>query len=233
MRELLESLTPHLPVASFVSETILRLVLAAFLGGVIGLERELAGKPAGLRTNMFICFGAALYTVLSFRYSQGTLDHNRIAAQIIPGIGFIGAGSILRDKGSVQGLTTAATLFVVASIGMAAGGGEFILATFSTMLILLGLEVLGRIESNFSIKPILMSYEVIGADAEKLFSDVNTVMEEEHQMMQTVEMGGMDGRHRVVFTVDATRRQHKSLMAKLEKCVNLTSATMRRGPDHE
>src|SRR5258706_15379707 len=222
--EFVRNMSSTVPAAA-----LFRLLLAVLLGGAIGLERELKRKPAGLRTNMFICFGSAMFTILSNELAAewGIGDHNRIAAQIIPGIGFIGAGSILRDKGSVQGLTTAATLFVVASIGMAAGGGEFILATFSTMLILLGLEVLGRIESNFSIKPILMSYEVVGADAEKLFSDVNTVMEEEHQMMQTVEMGGMDGRHRVVFTVDATRRQHKSLMAKLEKCVNLTSATMR------
>ncbi len=233
MTELMHSLTPHLPVADFVSETILRLILAAFLGGVIGLERELARKPAGLRTNLFICFGAALYTILSFRFSEGTPDHNRITAQIIPGIGFIGAGSILRDKGNVVGLTTAATLFVVASIGMAAGGGEYLLATFATMLILVGLETLGRIENNFSIKPVVMSYEVTGVDAEKVFTDVNVVLEGEHQIMQTVEMGGTDGRHRIVFTVEATRRQHKSLMAKLEKCANLSSAMMRRGPEHE
>jgi putative Mg2+ transporter-C (MgtC) family protein len=229
----MHTLTPHLPVAAFVSETILRLILSALLGGIIGLERELAGKPAGLRTNMFICFGAALYTVLSFRFSEGTLDHNRISAQIIPGIGFIGAGSILRDKGSVVGLTTAATLFVVASIGMAAGGGEYILATFATMLILVGLEALGRIESSFSIKPFVMSYEVIGTDAEKMLSDINSVMEGEHQIMQTIDMGGVDGRHRVVFTVEATRRQHKALMAKMENCVSVASASMKRGPEHE
>src|SRR5579864_1670229 len=115
MSNALHALTPHM--AEMLSSTLLRLVLAAFLGGAIGLERELSHKPAGLRTNMFICFGAAFYTILSVELAGEFLgDHTRIAAQIIPGIGFIGAGSILhaRDK-LVTGLTTAATIFVVAS----------------------------------------------------------------------------------------------------------------------
>src|SRR3989475_8713663 len=96
-----------------LSTTILRLTVAAILGGIIGLERQLKHKPAGLRTNMFICFGSALFTVLSGQLA-GSLggDHTRIAAQIIPGIGFIGAGSILHARGSTMGLTDAATVFV-------------------------------------------------------------------------------------------------------------------------
>ena len=98
-----------------LSSTIVRLVIAAILGGIIGLERQLRNKPAGLRTNMFICFGSAMFTIMSDQLASGYGgDHTRVAAQIIPGIGFIGAGSILHAKGSVTGLTTAATLFVVA-----------------------------------------------------------------------------------------------------------------------
>ena len=105
---------------SFIASTNLaRLLLAAILGGRIGLERQLRHKPAGLRTNIFICLGSAMFTLLSGELA-GTVggDHTRIAAQIIPGIGFIGAGSILHSRGSVVGLTTAATIFVVASVGM-------------------------------------------------------------------------------------------------------------------
>src|SRR5678815_3492562 len=98
-----ENVTPHMPLAGFVSETLLRLILAAILGGMIGLERELKHKPAGLRTNMFICFGAAMFTVLSFKFANGTSDPTRIASNIIPGIGFIGAGSILHSRGAVSG----------------------------------------------------------------------------------------------------------------------------------
>src|SRR5947209_4630422 len=120
-----------------LSSTLVRLVLAAFLGGAIGLEREFSHKPAGLRTNMFICFGAAMFTVLSGELAGAyTGDHTRIAAQIIPGIGFIGAGSILHARsGIVSGLSTAATIFVVASIGMACGGGMYLVAVFATILL--------------------------------------------------------------------------------------------------
>src|ERR1700680_683238 len=124
--------------SGFVATSLTRLVLAAILGGVIGLERELRHRPAGLRTNMFICFGAALFTVLSDALAVEHLgDHTRIAAQIIPGIGFIGAGSILHTRGFTTGLTTASTLFVVASVGMAAGGGLYLTAVFATALVLL------------------------------------------------------------------------------------------------
>jgi len=120
-----------------LSSTLARLLLAAILGGIIGLERQLRHKPAGLRTNMFICFGSAMFTVLSRQLAGTPADSARIAAQIITGIGFIGAGSILHTRGSVTGLTTAATLFVVAGVGMAAGGGLYLTACFDTVMILI------------------------------------------------------------------------------------------------
>src|SRR5258708_30581276 len=112
---------------------LLRLVLAAILGGTIGLEREIKHRPAGLRTNLFICLGAAMFALLSDALAVEHIgDHTRIAAQIIPGIGFIGAGSILHSRGNlVTGITSAATLFVVASIGMAVCGGRYVTAVFS------------------------------------------------------------------------------------------------------
>jgi putative Mg2+ transporter-C (MgtC) family protein len=129
-----------------------RLVLAAVLGGLVGLERELSGKPAGLRTNMLICVGAALLTDLSVRFPGFTTndlvraDPARIAAQIVSGIGFLGAGTIIQARGSVTGLTTAATLWVVAAIGMAAGSGFHVEATGSTVLVLITLVPLGWLE---------------------------------------------------------------------------------------
>src|SRR6476659_5572250 len=133
---------------------IAKLCLAALLGGAIGLERESKHRPAGLRTNLFICLGAAMFTLLSDRLAlEHTGDHTRIAAQIIPGIGFIGAGSILHSRGDlVSGITTAATIFVVASVGMAVGGGRYLLAVFATILILLVLLLLGIIERALNLK---------------------------------------------------------------------------------
>lgn len=114
-------------MSTVVGLSMVRLVLASILGGAIGLERESKHRPAGLRTNMFICFGSALFTILSNQLAREYPgDHTRIAAQIIAGIGFIGAGSILHARaGLISGLTTASTLFVVASIGMAVGGGLY------------------------------------------------------------------------------------------------------------
>src|SRR3974390_704787 len=110
-------------VATVVPTAIIRLVIAAILGGAIGLERQLRHKPAGLRTNLFICFGPPMYTSLSYLLAGGHGgDHPRVAAQIIPGIGFIGAGSILHSRGSVVGLTTAPPLFLVSPVALAAGG---------------------------------------------------------------------------------------------------------------
>src|SRR5436853_2645639 len=159
-----------------LSTTILRLTVAAILGGIIGLERQLKHKPAGLRTNMFICFGSALFTVLSGQLAGGLGgDHTRVAAQIIPGIGFIGAGSILHARGSVVGLTTAATLFVVASVGMATGGGLYVTAIFATIVILIALALLGKLERKFGMRSMLVTYEVTGLSAETVLVEANRV----------------------------------------------------------
>ena len=142
-----------------------RLVLAAVLGGVIGLEREIRRKSAGLRTNMFICIGSALFTILSDQLASkyGIGDHTRIAAQIISGIGFLGAGAIIRERGTVVGLTTAATIFSVASIGMAVGGGLYVVAIFACLLILVLLVVVGWLENFFSLKTRRMVFRVTTA----------------------------------------------------------------------
>jgi putative Mg2+ transporter-C (MgtC) family protein len=129
-------------------EVTLRLVLAAGLGGAVGLERELREREAGLRTHLLVSVGAAVFTLVSaygfgdFRYGarEGiTLDPTRIAAQIVTGIGFLGAGAIIRQGLSVRGLTTAATLWVVAAIGMASGAGYYSVAVIGTALVLFSL----------------------------------------------------------------------------------------------
>lgn len=219
-----ENVTPHMPLAGFVSETLLRLILAAILGGLIGIERELKHKPAGLRTNMFICFGAAMYTILSFRFSGATPD--RIAANIIPGIGFIGAGSILHSRGSVSGLTTAATIFVVASIGMAAGGGEYLPAIFATVVILIALNLLGWFERRFNLKSSLMGYSINAKSVEPALNSLNRILDGHKLLMKTVQVGGTEGNHRIHFTVEAKHRDHMKLMDEFQHCVDLDRVEM-------
>ncbi|HWZ46156.1 MAG TPA: MgtC/SapB family protein [Candidatus Saccharimonadales bacterium] len=210
---------PHVSLSDLLSKTVMRLILSAFLGGIIGLERELKRRPAGLRTNMFICFGAAMFTILSEELA-GTLggDHTRIAAQIIPGIGFIGAGSILHSKGSVTGLTTAATLFVVASIGMACGGGLYLPAIFATLLIFLTLEVLGWFERRLNLKPVSMRYVMDAAGAtDQLIDEVKAVLAGFNLEERGLRVGKTGGRQKLFFSVDGTRRQHTALMGEFRQ----------------
>src|SRR6201994_1890695 len=138
-----------------------RLLLAAFLGGVIGIDREYHHKPSGLRTNLLICFGAALFTFLSAVVAgEGSTNKGQIASNIVQGIGFLGAGLILRNRDRVSGLTSAATVFAVASIGMACGAGLYVPATLATATVLIVLEGVGVIEKRFNLKLYLRIYEV-------------------------------------------------------------------------
>jgi putative Mg2+ transporter-C (MgtC) family protein len=117
-----------------------RLLLAAVLGGVIGFQRERAGKPAGLRTHMLICIGSTLFTLVGiFAFSGGTADPLRVAAGVVSGIGFLGAGAIIfrSSDGYIAGLTTAATIWAVAGIGMAVGAGLYLAAAVATAIILI------------------------------------------------------------------------------------------------
>jgi putative Mg2+ transporter-C (MgtC) family protein len=195
----------HQHMATFISQTLIRLLVAGFLGGIIGLERELKHRPAGLRTNLCICFGAAMFTILSSALAGTPADSARIAAQIIPGIGFIGAGSILHQRTSVQGLTTAATIFVVASIGMAAGGGLMLSAVSATVLLLFSLVVLGKFEGRWEKRPQTVQYELEGPDFDELLSITNAALSAESLTMRSVQIIHTDGNAKIIFTIDAAK----------------------------
>ncbi len=118
-------------------DDVISIILAAFLGAAVGLERELSGKSAGLRTNLLICLGAAIFTIISKRMVDVTEGSTtRIAAQIVTGVGFLGAGAVIQDRRGVHGLTTAATIWLVASIGMACGAGFHKLAAIATLIVI-------------------------------------------------------------------------------------------------
>ena len=165
-------------------ELLARLALATLLGGVIGWEREASGKPAGLRTNILICVGAALLTDLSIKFSGlasetgPEWDPSRIAAQIVSGIGFLGAGTIMQAKGTVTGLTTAATLWVVAAIGMTAGAGAYIEATGTTLLVLVILWPLGWVEDRIEAGRRGRGLRVILTEGSGKVEEIQTMFEE-------------------------------------------------------
>jgi putative Mg2+ transporter-C (MgtC) family protein len=216
-----------------LSSTLARLLLAAVLGGIIGLERQLRHRPAGLRTNMFICFGSAMFTVLSKQLAGVESDSARIAAQIIPGIGFIGAGSILHARASVQGLTTAATLFVVAGVGMAAGGGLYLIACSATVIILIALVVLGRMEAVFALKAFVTTYEVTGRNVDGMLREVNRLLDSEQLTMHSVHIANADPDFRMVFSVDSEHEQQSVFSIRLHESTAFASVMSLGSTEHE
>jgi putative Mg2+ transporter-C (MgtC) family protein len=138
-------ITPQWPVAVQL-ELIARLALSLGLGAVVGFERERSRQAAGFRTHILVAMGAALFTIVSaYGFEGEVVDPTRIAAQIVTGIGFIGAGAVLHHRGSIRGLTTAASLWAVAAVGMAAGAGMYVMALAGTGLILGTLWILDRV----------------------------------------------------------------------------------------
>lgn len=129
---------------------IFSIVLAVVLGAAIGVEREFSGKAAGLRTNILICLGAAAFTIISKRMAGEADSLTRIAAQVVTGVGFLGAGAIIQDRGGVHGLTTAATIWFVASLGVACGAALYKLALIMTLLAVFVLIGLRQVQKSLS-----------------------------------------------------------------------------------
>jgi putative Mg2+ transporter-C (MgtC) family protein len=196
---------------------LLRIIFAALLGGLVGLERAIRHKPAGLRTNMFICVGAAIFTLLSDELAAkfGIGDHTRIAAQIIPGIGFLGAGAIMREHGGVIGLTTAATMFVVASIGMAVGGGLYWTAAATCLVVLILLIVVGQLEDVFSLKMRRMVFRLTTQNLEPTMSAANAAFAESKVSVESLQVLRMDQEFVLEFEADVSLHQQKKPAAKI------------------
>ncbi len=195
---------------------VLKLLLAAVLGGLVGLERELRGKPAGLRTNMFICVGSALFTILSTELARaGGADPTRVASQLIPGIGFIGAGSIIRARGSVMGLTTAATIFVMASIGMAVGGGLYGTGIFMAVLILGALSVLGWLERRLRLKTEIHVYRLSGPTVDGILNPLSEAARARNLSLHNLTCRRAGELYEVQFEVDAAPQVHSELLREL------------------
>ena len=186
-----------------------RLILATILGGAIGLERELSGKPAGLRTNILICVGSTLLMEVSQSVAAsgigGPADPGRIAAQVVSGIGFIGAGTILVARGNVIGLTTAATLWVVAAIGLAVGSHAYVEAVGTTALVAVTLVTLGWIEDFLFERRKTVTLDVVtDLDATHL-EDVRAALEELGLKMRALQIEKGDDHYRASYEVSGPR----------------------------
>jgi putative Mg2+ transporter-C (MgtC) family protein len=146
---------------------LLRCGIAALCGGLIGIEREMRNKPAGFRTNILICVGACIYMSIGLLLPDDAVDPTRIAAQVVTGIGFLGAGCIIQSGNDVRGLTSAATIWVVASIGIVAGAGFPVLATIAANIVLMTLVLLRAVEKRIFKSGVTDEYRGSDGDASR------------------------------------------------------------------
>lgn len=200
-------------------EILVRLTFAAAMGAVIGIERVVRRRPAGVRTSLFVCVATALFTILSNELAHrfGDTSGTRIASNIVQGIGFLGAGAILRGPGGVLGMTTAATIFVEAAIGMAAGGGMYAVAGYSTGLVLFGLTVIGWAERFFNLKCRLMVFRFTTSHADSVSTEVQRLMANLKISLQHLRIS-MAGTSSVVeFEADVSHKQQEAILTQLNR----------------
>jgi putative Mg2+ transporter-C (MgtC) family protein len=192
------------------------MLMACAMGAVIGMEREWRHKDLGLRTNMLICMGAALFTMLSAVVAgDNSSNKGQIASNIVQGIGFLGAGLILHTRSRTLGLTSAATAWVVAAIGMACGAGLYVEAAIATAIVFCSLRFIGVLEGRAQWKRFPMLYEVRGNDEASMFAEILKVLDREHLRLVIVERDKLGTQARVTFTVSASSVRHKALLNEL------------------
>jgi putative Mg2+ transporter-C (MgtC) family protein len=212
------------PFMSYLS----RLVIALLIGGAVGLEREFKGKPAGMRTNMLICVGSCLIMIISIEIARSavrTADPGRIAAQVVTGIGFLGAGTIIRSRFHIVGLTTAATIWALSAIGLAVGAGYLLLSAVSALLITITLIFIGYVEDRLETK---RSYHVIQVTIDRgegvireimaLFAGMNLSSE----ALEVIRSGDI---WRATFEYASSHEKHRELVEKLSASPGVKGVT--------
>ena len=194
----------------------IKLVVAVLLGGIIGLEREIHDKPAGLRANILICVGSTLFMSISTAFGD-----TRIGAQIITGIGFLGAGSVLHSHGFVLGLTTAATIWVVAGVGMALGSGMYTVALFTTAISLVTLYFLTFIEDRIQGRR-SYSYSLVVTDLHEALASINSVLQDSAVTAASFNFKKQAGNYRVWFNLVIPRDKNLRIIQRLSEIPEIT-----------
>jgi putative Mg2+ transporter-C (MgtC) family protein len=194
----------------------IKLVVAVLLGGIIGFEREIHDKPAGLRANILICVGSTLFMSISTAFGD-----TRIGAQIITGIGFLGAGSVLHSHGFVLGLTTAATIWVVAGVGMALGSGMYTVALFTTAISLVTLYFLTFIEDRIQGRR-SYSYSLVVTDLHEAIASINSVLQDSSVTAASFNFKKQAGNYRVWFNLVIPRDKNLRIIQRLSEIPEIT-----------
>jgi len=194
----------------------IKLIVAAILGGIIGVERQIRDKPAGLRTNILICVGSTLFMSISNAFGD-----TRIGAQIITGIGFLGAGSVLHAHGFVLGLTTAATIWVVAGVGMALGSGMYAVAVFATAMSLVTLYFLGFIEDKIQGRR-SYSYSLVVTDLNQALASIHKVLQANSVTAASFNFNKRTDNYHVWFTLLIPRETNLKIIQRLSEIPEIT-----------
>jgi putative Mg2+ transporter-C (MgtC) family protein len=202
-----------------LSTIIARLAWSALLGSIIGLERNIRRRPAGMRTGFCVSLGAALFTIVSVEIARRTGDTSttRIASNIVQGIGFLGAGVILRERGSVIGLTTAATIFAVAAMGMAAGGGLYAVSGIACAFVLCALVLLFYVEDWLNLKPRYMLFRISVDRADNMVADVHRIFAELKVGIDNFQVSMAGEKNLIQFDAEVTTHQQEKILASLCK----------------
>jgi putative Mg2+ transporter-C (MgtC) family protein len=211
-----------------------RLIVASALGGLVGLEREVKRRSAGVRTNLLICMGAAFFTLLSAVLAgDGSPNKGQVASNIVQGIGFLGAGLIIHNRSRISGLTSAASVWVVASIGMACGAGLLAVAAVATIIVIIALEIVGFLERRASIKIYSLIYEARGVDQTAMLRSILDAMDKAGERLADFATNAIGDLQRVSFTVTATKKQHERLHGKLLSEPAIDSLLNFRDPEED
>ena len=205
-------------------EDILKLLLAILLGGVIGIEREFRDKAAGFRTIIFICIGATLFTMFSIRLSDNG-DPGRIAANIVTGVGFLGAGVLLRNEGRILGLTTAAIIWLTAAIGMGIGSGKYAIAITTSLLMLVILWVFPHFESLINKFREERIYEITFFGNPEKFQQIHDLFLRHHLIVRTNKHHKKGERLVYILDVDGSPKNHNLLTKELISDLEIESFT--------
>jgi putative Mg2+ transporter-C (MgtC) family protein len=216
------------------NEAVFRLLAACILGALIGIEREWKSRSAGVRTNLLICMGCAFFTLLSpVLAGDNGSNKGQVAANIVQGIGFLGAGLILHNRNRVSGLASAASIFVVASIGMACGAGLFLPAIIATLIVLAALVLIGFIEWRVNLKAYPQIYEARGSDQQGILSSILEVMDAMHERLANFDCDAIGNLQRVSFSITANKRRHEHVRGRLLAETSIATLKTFRDPEED
>jgi putative Mg2+ transporter-C (MgtC) family protein len=200
------------------TEEVVKLLLALLVGGLIGIERDVRDKAAGFRTLIFICVGSTLFTIFSFKISAvGTADTGRIAANIVSGVGFLGAGVILRQEGKVKGLTTASTIWLVAALGMGIGAGQYYFTFIATGVVLVVLWLFPFIERWLEDIQIPRTYELVSEYDIKRYYNLDKMFRKSRLIVRRREMSKREDKMHMIWETSGRPKRHDRLVEKLEE----------------